>query len=42
MLYIVPALELTTVMTTDDSLPAGRTGHRTDLNGLMGAIIEAD
>ncbi len=41
MLYIVPSLELTAVMTSDDSLPAGRTGHRTDLNGLVGAIIEA-
>lgn len=41
MLYIVPALELTTVMTSDDSAPAGRTGHRGDLNGLLAEIIGA-
>jgi CubicO group peptidase (beta-lactamase class C family) len=41
MLYIVPSLELTTVMTSDDSLPAGRTGHRSDLHELMSEIIKA-
>lgn len=41
MLYIVPALELTVVMTSDDASPAGRTGHRENLHRLMENIIEA-
>jgi len=41
MLYIVPALELTIAMTSDDSLPAGRTGHRDDLHDLTSEIIAA-
>jgi len=40
MLYIVPALDLTVVMTSDENSPSGRTGHRDDLNALMAGIIE--
>jgi CubicO group peptidase (beta-lactamase class C family) len=40
MLYIVPSLDLTVVMTSDESAPAGRTGHRDDLHGLLGEIID--
>jgi CubicO group peptidase (beta-lactamase class C family) len=39
MLYIVPSLGLTMVMTSDDSAPAGRTGHRDALHALAGEII---
>jgi CubicO group peptidase (beta-lactamase class C family) len=41
MLYIVPELELTVVMTSDDANPAGRTGYRDDLHELMASIIAA-
>ena len=41
MLYVVPSLGLTSVMTSDDSRPAGRTGHRAKLHGLMSEIIRA-
>jgi CubicO group peptidase (beta-lactamase class C family) len=41
MLYIVPDLQLTVVMTSDDASPAGRTGYRDDLHGLMAGIIRA-
>jgi CubicO group peptidase (beta-lactamase class C family) len=41
MIYVVPALELTVAMTSDDNAPAGRTGHRAALHGLLGEIIEA-
>lgn len=41
MLYIVPSLGLTIVMTSDDSAPAGRTGHRDALHALTGEIITA-
>jgi CubicO group peptidase (beta-lactamase class C family) len=40
MLYIVPELELTVVMTSDDTGPAGRTGYRDTLHGLMANIIK--
>ncbi|MCO6393031.1 serine hydrolase [Aliihoeflea aestuarii] len=40
MLYIVPALELAVVMTSDENNPSARTGHRTDLHALLGRIIE--
>jgi CubicO group peptidase (beta-lactamase class C family) len=40
MLYVVPALDLTVVMTSDDSSPAARTGHRDDLHDLLGKIID--
>ncbi len=39
MLYIVPALGLTVVMTSDENSPSARTGHRTDLHALLGRII---
>jgi CubicO group peptidase (beta-lactamase class C family) len=41
MLYIVPDLELTVVMTSDENSPSGRTGHRDNLHHLLGEIIEA-
>jgi len=41
MLYIVPELEITCVMTSDDSVPAGRTGHRDDLHTLVAEILSA-
>ena len=41
MLYVVPELELTVVMTSDDASPAGRTGYRDDLRRLMASIIAA-
>lgn len=41
MLYIVPAASLTVVMTSDDAAPSGSTGHREDLHGLLGRIIDA-
>ncbi|WP_341644856.1 serine hydrolase domain-containing protein [Thauera sp. SDU_THAU2] len=41
MLYVVPRLNLTVVMTSDDSASAARSGHRSDLHRLMGRIIAA-
>lgn len=41
MLYIVPGLALTVAMTSDESSPAARTGHRDDLHRLLGDIIGA-
>jgi CubicO group peptidase (beta-lactamase class C family) len=41
MLYIVPALKLTVVMTSDADAPSGRTGHRDKLHALLGEIITA-
>lgn len=41
MVYIVPALDLTVVMTSNANAPSGRTGHRDDLHALLGEIIEA-
>lgn len=41
MLYIVPALDLTVVMTSDESSPSGRTGYREELNAVMASIILA-
>lgn len=40
MLYIVPSLDLTVAMTSDDSAPAGRTGHRENLHDLMAEIVQ--
>jgi CubicO group peptidase (beta-lactamase class C family) len=40
MLYIVPDLDLTVVMTSSEASPAGRSGHRDSLHGLMSRIIE--
>jgi CubicO group peptidase (beta-lactamase class C family) len=41
MLYIVPRLELTVVMTSNENAPSSRTGHRDDLHALLGEIVEA-
>ncbi|WP_284735981.1 serine hydrolase domain-containing protein [Dongia deserti] len=41
MLYVVPRLELTAVMTSSVNAPSSRTGHRDDLHALMGEIIAA-
>ena len=41
MLYVVPALGITAVMTSDDARPSGRTGHRDDLHRLMADILES-
>lgn len=41
MLYIVPELELTVVMTSDEANPSARSGHRDDVHALMGDIIRA-
>ncbi|MEN1956644.1 serine hydrolase [Luteimonas sp. MJ204] len=41
MLYIVPALELTVAMTSDDTEASARTGHRDALHGLLAEIIQA-
>ncbi len=39
MLYIVPALDLTVVMTSDETTGAANTGHRDDLQNLLAEII---
>ena len=39
MIYIVPSLELTVVMTSDANSPAGRSGHRDSLHELLSSII---
>ncbi|KAA8999042.1 serine hydrolase [Affinibrenneria salicis] len=41
MLYIVPRLALTVVMTSDGAVSAARTGHRDRLHQLLGDIIRA-
>lgn len=41
MLYVVPSLQLTVAMTSDDSQASARTGHRDDLHRLMADIIDA-
>lgn len=41
MLYIVPRLELSVVMTSSVNAPSSRTGHRDDLHALLGEIIGA-
>ncbi len=41
MLYIVPRLELTVVMTSSVNAPSSRTGHRDDLHAVLGEIIAA-
>ena len=41
MLYVVPRLELTAVMTSNESAPSSRTGHRDDLHALLGEIMAA-
>lgn len=41
MLYVVPSLGLTVVMTSDESASAARTGHRNDLHRLLGDIVRS-
>ncbi len=41
MLYVAPDAELTCAMTSQDSAPAGRTGHRDDLHLLFAEILGA-
>jgi CubicO group peptidase (beta-lactamase class C family) len=41
MLYIVPSLQLTIVMTSDESQHAGRSGHRSELHRLLEQIVAA-
>jgi Beta-lactamase class C and other penicillin binding proteins len=41
MLYIVPGLGLTVVMTSSESAPSARTGYRDDLHRLLDGIILA-
>ncbi|GLS33788.1 6-aminohexanoate-dimer hydrolase [Mesorhizobium albiziae] len=41
MLYIVPALQLTIAMTSNENNPAARTGYRDELHGLAADIIAA-
>jgi len=41
MLYIVPSLGLTVVMTSDESNPAARSGYRNELHGLLDEIVAA-
>ena len=41
MLYIVPALGLTVVMTSDDQQPSARTGYRNELHGLLASMVVA-
>jgi CubicO group peptidase (beta-lactamase class C family) len=42
MIYVVPALALTVVMTSDPTAPSGRTGYVRELHGLLaGSIIPA-
>ncbi len=39
MLYVVPRLGLTVVMTSDERISAARSGHRNDLHQLLSSII---
>ncbi|MEZ2128403.1 MULTISPECIES: serine hydrolase domain-containing protein [unclassified Sinorhizobium] len=41
MLYIVPALDLTVVMTSEENAPSARTGYRDALHGVLADIITA-
>lgn len=41
MLYVVPSLGLTVVMTSDATSPSARTGYRDELHGLLAEIIGA-
>lgn len=40
MLYIVPTLELTVVMTSEQDGPSARTGYRDALHGVLADIID--
>lgn len=39
MLYIVPDLDMTVAMTSDESGPSARSGYRDDLHDLLSRII---
>lgn len=41
MLYIVPSLELTMAITSNENAPSARTGYRDDLHDLLGRVIES-
>jgi CubicO group peptidase (beta-lactamase class C family) len=41
MLYVVPSLGLTVVMTSDETSPSARTGYRDELHRLLAEIIGA-
>ncbi|APG88220.1 6-aminohexanoate-dimer hydrolase (plasmid) [Sinorhizobium americanum CCGM7] len=41
MLYIVPALKLTVVMTSEESGPSARNGYRDALHGLLAEIVSS-
>lgn len=41
MVYIVPSLQMTVVMTSNESGPSARNGYRDDLHSLLGNIIGA-
>lgn len=41
MVYIVPDLQLTVVMTSDEAAPSARTGYRDSLHDLLAKIISA-
>jgi CubicO group peptidase (beta-lactamase class C family) len=41
MVYVVPSLDLTVVMTSNQDVSSARSGHRDDLHALMGEIIRA-
>lgn len=41
MVYVVPALQMTVAMTSDNNSPSSRTGHRDDLHDLLGDMIAA-
>lgn len=41
MVYVVPSLQMTVVMTSNESGPSARNGYRDDLHALLGNIIGA-
>jgi CubicO group peptidase (beta-lactamase class C family) len=41
MLYIVPSLELTMAITSNENTPSARTGYRDDLHDLLRRVIES-
>jgi len=41
MLYVVPGLETTVVMTSNHTVPSGGSGHRDDLHRLLADILRA-
>ncbi len=41
MIYVVPGLQLTVAMTSDETESAARSGHREDLHRLLGQVMTA-